>query len=138
MAILVQDSLYMPERGSYFEESVKIDGDFLVPPRTEFWKDLVVKGTLSLCPESHIKGNVSCKGGVISRGCIIDGDLNVDGGVLIVCDGAVINRILSTGDVYLRQNVTAGEVRGNNILVMGKVQCGKLMGKNTRVISSEV
>ena len=69
MAIFVQDTLHMAERGSYYEGSVKIDGDFLVPPRTEFWKDIVVSGNIYLCPESHVKGNVTCKGGVICRGC---------------------------------------------------------------------
>ncbi len=137
MVILVQDSLHMAERGSYFEGSVKIDGDFLVPPRTEFWKDVDVAGSLYLCPESHIKGNVSCSGGVICRGCVIEGDLVVNGGELTLCDGATIKRVLSSGDVFIRPGVTAAEVRGENILVLGKIQCGKLMGKNTRVVSSE-
>ena len=47
MAIFVQDTLHMAERGSYYEGSVKIDGDFLVPPRTEFWKDIVVSALVS-------------------------------------------------------------------------------------------
>ena len=85
-----------------------------------------------------MKGNVTCKGGVICRGCVIEGDLIAESdGELRICDGASINRILSTGDVYLRKDVSASEVRGNNILVLGKIQCGKLMGKNTRVVSSE-
>lgn len=137
MTIFVQDRLHMAERGSYYEGSVKIDGDFLVPPRTEFWKDIVVSGNIFLCPESHVKGNVTCAGGVICRGCVIDGDLIAEGGELRICDGAFVHRIISTGDVYLRKDVSASEVRGNNILVMGKIQCGKLMGKNTRVISGD-
>ena len=138
MKIFVQDSLHMAEAGSYFEKSVKIDGDFLVPPRTEFWKDIVVSGNIYLCPESHVKGNITCKGGVICRGCVIEGDLIAgEDGELRISDGASVNRILSTGDVYLRKDVSAAEVRGNNILVLGKIQCGKLMGKNTRVVSGE-
>ncbi len=137
MTIFVQDTLHMAERGSYYEGSVKIDGDFLVPPRTEFWKDIVVSGCIYLCPETHVKGNVICKGGIIGRGCVIEGDLTADGGELRICDGAAVHRIISTGDVFLRKDVSASEVRGNNILVMGKIQCGKLMGKNTRVVSGE-
>ena len=137
MAIFVQDTLHMAERGSYYEGSVKIDGDFLVPPHTEFWKDIVVSGNIYLCPESHVKGNVTCKGGVICRGCVIEGDLIAEDGELRICDGASVHRIISTGDVYLRKDVISSEVRGNNILVMGKIQCGKLMGKNTRVVSGE-
>ncbi|MDO5845382.1 MAG: polymer-forming cytoskeletal protein [Methanocorpusculum sp.] len=135
MAVLVKDNLYMAEPGSYYRGSVKIDGDFLVPPRTYFWRDVVVSGKLILCPESHIAGNAACRGAVVARGCVIEGELNSGAEPVVVCDGAKVRVIRSTGSVLLRPGITASEVRGENILVMGKIQCGKLMGKNTRVVS---
>ncbi|HJJ42553.1 MAG TPA: polymer-forming cytoskeletal protein [Methanocorpusculum sp.] len=136
MKVFVKDKLYMPEKGSYFNKSVKIDGDFLVPPRTFFWKDLEVTGSLYLCPESHITGSVTCCGAVICRDCVIEGELNSGNKELIVCDNAKIKIINSEGDVLIRKGIVSSEVRGINILIMGKIQCAKLMGKNTRVISS--
>lgn len=138
MAVLVKDNLYMAEPGSYYRESVKIDGDFLVPPRTYFWRDVVVSGKLILCPESHIAGNAECHGAVVARGCIIEGELDSGEEPVVVCDGAKVRIIRSTGNVLLRPGITSSEVRGENILVMGKIQCGKLMGKNTRVVSNEM
>lgn len=136
MTIFVKDKMHMAEAGSYFRESVKIDGDFLVPPRTYFWKDLVVTGSLYMCPESHVAGNVSCNGAVICRDTVIEGELDSGKEQLTVCDNAKVRVIKSDGNVLLREGMTSSEVHGVNILVMGKIQCAKLMGKNTRVISN--
>lgn len=135
MTVFVKDGLHMAKKGSYFRESVKVDGDFLVPPRTQFWKDLVVSGTLYLCPESHVAGNVSCNGAVICRDCVIEGELSSGKEQLTVCDGAKIRIIRSEGDVLLRKGAVSSEVHGVNVLVVGKIHCAKLMGKNTRVVS---
>ena len=136
MKIFVKDNLHMAERGSYFRDSVKIDGDFLFPSRTYFWRDLVVTGNLYLCPESHVAGNVKCNGAVICRGSVIEGELDSGEEQLTVCDKAKIRVINSSGNVLLRPEMVSAEVHGVNILVMGKIYCGKLMGKNTRVISN--
>ncbi|HJJ90787.1 MAG TPA: polymer-forming cytoskeletal protein [Methanocorpusculum sp.] len=135
MKVFVKDRTYLAEPGSYFKDSVKIDGDFIVPPKTQFWKDLVVIGHLSLGVCSRIGGNVACNGAVISCGCLIEGELNSGFEQLTVCDNAKVRVIHSKGNVLLRPGIISDEVYGNNILVMGKIHCGKLMGKNTRVIT---
>jgi len=135
----VKDSNYMAKRGSFFQGSIKIDGDFLLGTRSTIWGNLVVAGNLYLMSECQINGNVTCAGGVIGRGTVVTGTFTTtqENGSLTVCDGAKINVISSSGDVYLRPDVTSAEVFGNNILVQGKVHCGRLMGKNTRVISNQ-
>lgn len=137
MAVLFKGNQYMAERGSFFPESVKIDGDFLVGPRGTFWKNLVVTGNLYLCPECQVKGNIICRGGVISRGCVLDGELKVTDGPLTLCDKANVNKVNCNGDVFIRPGVSAGEIYGDTILVLGKINCGKLLGKKTRVVSAE-
>ena len=136
MKVFVKDNLHMAEAGSYFRDSVKIDGDFLVPPRTHFWRDLVVTGKLLLGPQSHVAGNVKCNGAVICHDAVIEGELDSGLEQLTVCDNAKVRVIKSEGDVLLRPEIVSAEVSGINILVVGKVQCGKLMGKNTRVITN--
>jgi len=138
MAVLYKGNQYMAERGSFFRESVKIDGDFLVASRSTFWKNLVVSGNLYLCPECQIKGNILCYGGVVSRGCIIEGELKAIAGPVTLCDGAFIGKVTSQGDVIVRPGVRASEIYGDLITVMGKVKCGKLMGKKTRVVSAGI
>ncbi|HJJ47525.1 MAG TPA: polymer-forming cytoskeletal protein [Methanocorpusculum sp.] len=136
MIVFVKDNLYMAEKGAYFRESVKIDGDFLVPKRTIFWKDVVVSGSLYLCPECTISGNVSCNGAVIGPGSVIKGEFNAGEEQLTVCDNAAVRLIKSTGNVLLRDGVQSNEVHAENLLIMGKVRCNKLMGKKTKVISN--
>ena len=36
MKVFVKGTTYLAEPGSYFKDSVKIDGDFMVPPKTQF------------------------------------------------------------------------------------------------------
>lgn len=136
MKVFVKDTTYLAEPGCYFKKPVKIDGDFIVPPKTQFWKDLVVTGTLSLGVGSRVGGNVTCNGAVISRGCLIEGELISDTEQVTICDGARVRAIRSNGNVLLRPGIVSDEVHGENILVMGKVHCGKLMGRNTRVVTN--
>lgn len=137
MAIIYKDNQYMTKCNSFFPESVKIEGDFLVGSRSTFWKNLVVTGNLYLCPECQIKGDVTCHGGIISRGCCIEGELRVFDGDLTLCDGAQMGKVVSQGNILIRQGVIAREIYGDMILVAGKIQCSKLMGKKTRVVSSD-
>ena len=135
MAVLVKGRKYMAEYGTFLQGSVKIEGDFLMAHRCTIWGNLVVTGSLYLCPECQINGKVICTGGVIGRRSSITGTMMVTGGPLIVCDGAQIKEINCKGDVCLRPEVSSESVTGSNILVIGKVHCGKLRGKNTRLIS---
>lgn len=137
MAVIYKGTQYVAETGSFFRESVKIDGDFTVAPRGTFWKDLVVTGNLYLAPLCQIKGNVSCKAAIVSRGCIIDGTMTITEGPLTLCDGADVQKVTCAGDVLIRPGVCAREVHGETITVVGKVHCGKIMGKKTRVVSAE-
>lgn len=136
MKVFVKDNLYMAEKGSYFRESVKIDGDFLVPKRTIFWKDVIVTGSLYLCPQCCISGNVKCNGAVIGPYSVIKGEIDSGDEQLTVCDKAAVRVIKSNGNVLLRDGVQSNEVHAVNLLVMGKIKCNKLMGKNTRVVSN--
>ncbi len=136
MKVFVKGKTYLAEPGSYFKESVKIDGDFIVPPKIQFWKDLVVTGHLSLGVGSRVGGNITCNGAVISRGCLVEGELVSDTDQVTICDGARVRVVKSNGNVLLRPGIVSDEVHGENILVMGKVHCGKLMGTNTRVITN--
>ncbi|HJJ54860.1 MAG TPA: polymer-forming cytoskeletal protein [Methanocorpusculum sp.] len=137
MAVLYKGNQYMAERGSFFSESVKIDGDFLVGPRSTFWKNLVVSGNIYLCPECHIKGNVLCYGGVVGHECIIEGEFKAIAGPVTLCDNAALGKVTCQGDVMVRPGVRASEVYGDMITVVGKAKCGKLMGKKTRVVSAD-
>ncbi|HJK41481.1 MAG TPA: polymer-forming cytoskeletal protein, partial [Methanocorpusculum sp.] len=107
MKVFVKGTTYLAEPGSYFKDSVKIDGDFIVPPKTQFWKDLVVSGHLSLGVGSRVGGNITCNGAVIGRGCLVEGELNSGSEQLTVCDGARVLVIRSEGNVLLRPGIVS-------------------------------
>ena len=136
MAIQYKGNQYVAERGSFFRDSVMIDGDFIVGGRSTFWQNLNVTGKLYLCPECQIRGNIVCSGGVIGRGCNIDGDMTAGTGSLILCDNSTVGCVSTEGDVLVRPGVSAKEIYGDLITVVGKVRCGKLMGKKTRLMAA--
>jgi hypothetical protein len=55
------------QKGAHFEGNVKIDGNFIVPARTNFWGQLTVTGTLELGPGSSVALGVNCWNAVIGR-----------------------------------------------------------------------
>jgi len=123
--------------GSYFEGHVRIDGDLLVPRDTHFWGRLVVEGDLTLGPRSTVGAGVWCGNAIIGDHVRIRGPLVAVGDVL-VCDGAAIGMIRATRDVKLRPGVQVGDVvSGRTILVQGKVESGRLLGRTVKIVGAE-
>jgi len=122
--------------GAYFEGHVHIDGDLLVTRNTHFWGRLVVEGDLTLGPYSTVAAGVWCGNAIIGDHVRIRGPLVAIGDVL-VCDGAVIGMIKAARDVRLRPGVRVGDVvSGRSILVQGKVESGRLLGRTVKVVGA--
>jgi len=130
------DTFIVP-RGAYFEGHVRIDGDLLVPRDTHFWGRLVVEGDLTLGPYSTVGAGVWCGNATIGDHVRIRGPLVAVGDVM-VCDGAAIGMIRAARDVTLRPGVRVGDVvSGRSILVQGKVESGRLLGRLVKVTGVE-
>jgi cytoskeletal protein CcmA (bactofilin family) len=130
------DTSYIVPRGAYFEGNVRIDGDLLVPRDTHFWGRLVVEGDLTLGPRSTVAGGVWCANATIGDHVVIKGPLVAVGDVM-VCDGAAIGMIHAARDVTLRPGVRVGDVvSGRSILVQGKVESGRLLGRLVKVTAA--
>ena len=130
------DTTYSVPRGAYFEGHVHIDGDLLVPRDTHFWGRLVVEGDLTLGPRSTVGAGVWCANAIVGDHVRIRGPLVAVGDVL-ACDGAAIGMIRAARDVTLRPGVRVGDVvSGRNILVQGKVESGRLLGRLVKVVGA--
>jgi cytoskeletal protein CcmA (bactofilin family) len=134
--ILKWDNTYIVPRRAYFEGHVRIDGDLLVPRDTHFWGRLVVEGDLTLGPYSTVGAGVWCGNAIIGDHARIRGPLVAVGDVL-ACDGAAIGVIRAARDVKLRPGVRVGDVvSGRTILVQGKVESGRLLGRTVKVVGA--
>ena len=132
------DTTYIVPRGAYFEGHVHIDGDLLVPRDTHFWGRLVVEGDLTLGPRSTVGAGVWCANAIVGDHVRIRGPLVAVGDVL-ACDGAAIGMIRAARDVTLRPGVRVGDVvSGRNILVQGKIESGRLLGRLVKVVGADV
>jgi len=130
------ESTYIVPRGAYFDGHVHIDGDLLVPRDTHFWGRLVVEGDLTLGPRSTVAEGVWSGNAVIGDRVRIRGPLVAVGDVM-VCDGAAIGLIRAARDVTLRPGVRVGDVvSGRTILVQGKVESGRLLGRMVKVVGA--
>ena len=130
------DTSFIVPRGAFFEGNVRIDGDLLVPRDTHFWGRLVVEGDLTLGPWSTVGAGVWCANATIGDHVRIRGPL-VAVGDAMVCDGAAIGMIRAARDVTLRPGVRVGDVvSGRSILVQGKAETGRLVGRLVKVVGA--
>jgi predicted acyltransferase (DUF342 family) len=134
--LIRKGNTYYAQKGSYFEGNVKIDGDFVVPPRTHFWGRLVVTGSLELGPRSSIALDIVCGNAIIGSQSRVKGPI-VAGGDVTILDHASVHSIEAAGRVILRPGVTVGDVTSQDtIFVHGRIKSGNLIGKNMKVLGN--
>lgn len=132
--VIQKGNTFFAQKGSYFEGNVKIDGDFVVPPRTHFWGRLNVSGTLELGPRSSISLDIACGSAVIGAQCRVKGPI-VSQGDVVILDHASVHSVSAGGRVILRPGITVGDVTSQDtIIVHGKIKSGNLIGKSLKVL----
>ncbi|MFA5416536.1 MAG: polymer-forming cytoskeletal protein [Methanoregula sp.] len=134
--IISQGTTFFAPKGSYYEGNVKINGDFVVPPRTHFWGRLVVAGNLELGARSSVALDVNCKSAIIGSQVRIKGPLIATGDVTLL-DHAFVFSVKTEGKVILRPGVHVGDVTTSDaIIVHGRIKSGKLTGKTMKVLGN--
>lgn len=132
--VIQKGDTFFAQKGSYFEGNVKIDGDFVVPPRTHFWGRLNVAGALELGPRSSVSLDIACGSAVIGGQCRVKGPI-VSQGDVVILDHASVHSVSAGGRVILRPGITVGDVTsGDAIIVHGKIKSGNLIGKSMKVL----
>jgi len=134
--VIQKGNTYYAEKGSYFEGNVKINGDFIVPPRTHFWGRLNIAGNLELGPRSSVSLDITCHNAVIGSQCRVKGPIVARGDV-VVLDHATVHSVQAGGRVILRTGVSVGDVTSQDtIVVHGRIKSGNLVGKNMKVLGN--
>jgi cytoskeletal protein CcmA (bactofilin family) len=132
--LIRKGNTYFAQKGSYFEGNVKVDGDFVVPPRTHFWGRLNVTGNLELGPRSSVALEINCWSAVIGSQCRVKGPIIAHGDVTIL-DHASIHSVQAGGRVILRPGIIVGDVTSQDaIIVHGRIKSGNLVGKSMKVL----
>lgn len=122
------------QKGANFEGNLKIEGNFIVPARTNFSGQLTITGTLELGPGSCVLRGVNCWNAVIGRQSRIKGPLVAHGDVTVL-DNAVVHSVTAGGKVILRKGVRVGDVISKDtIIIHGRIKSGKLLGKKIKVL----
>lgn len=89
--------------------TVRIFGDFVFPPKSEVFENIVVLGALSVGDECVFHGSVKAKKDVlIGCGVVIKGNLISEGDVNIKDDSVVAGLVHSEGSVSLGEKVFIG------------------------------
>ncbi len=133
MKIYRHGDTYIAPKGSFFDGNVKIDGNFITPPETHIWGNLIVAGRLELGPFSTVGGTVETRSAIIGHDVRIKGPLVVQGNAT-VCDNAHLHSIRAGGDVILRPGIVVGDVTtSKTIFVYGKIASEHLVGRSVKV-----
>jgi len=132
--VVRQGDTFYAQPGSYFDGNVKIDGNFVVPPRTHFWGKLAVAGRLELGPRSTVALGITCGSAIIGSNARVKGPVMAAGDVTIL-DNAVVHEVKAGGNVTLRTGVRVGDVTaGEGLVIHGKIKSKKLIGKTVKVL----
>jgi len=133
MKVYRHGETYIAPKGSFFDGNVKIEGNFITPPWTHIWGNVVVTGRLELGPGSTVGGFVEAESAIIGHDVKIKGPLRVLESATI-CDNACLHSIQAGGDVILRPGVKVGVVTSEEtIYVYGKVSTEQLLGRAVKV-----
>jgi cytoskeletal protein CcmA (bactofilin family) len=133
MKIYRHGDTYIAPKGSFFDGNVKIDGNFIAPPETHIWGDLIVEGSLELGPLSTVGGKIASKSVVVGHDAKVKGAVVVEENAT-VCDNARLHSIKAGGDITLRPGVVVGDVQSSEtIYVYGKIKSESLVGRAVKV-----
>ncbi|WP_242405180.1 polymer-forming cytoskeletal protein [Methanoculleus bourgensis] len=112
---------------------MKIEGNFITPPDTHIWGNIIVAGCLELGPYSTVGGYVQAGRVVIGHDARIKGPITVLE-TATVCDNAHLHSIQAGGNITLRPGVRVGDVNSaETIFVYGKVASDRLFGRAVKV-----
>ncbi len=133
-AVIRQGDTYYAKSGTYFDGNVKIEGNFIVPPRTHFWGRLDVTGRLELGPRSTVALGITCGSAIIGSNSRIKGPVIADSNVTIL-DNSMVQEVRAGGNVTLRTGVRTRDVTaGDALIIHGKIKSGKLIGKTVKIL----
>ncbi len=133
MKVYRHGNTYIAPKGSFFDGNVKIDGNFIAPPETHIWGNMVVAGCLELGPYSTVGGYVEAESIVIGHDARIKGPLRVLE-TATICDNACLHSVQAGGNIIIRPGVRVGDVNSaETIFVYGKVTSERLFGRAVKV-----
>jgi len=133
MKVYRHGDTYIAPKGSFFDGNVKIDGNFITPPETHIWGNVIVAGCLELGPGSTVGGFIEAESIVVGHDARIKGPLRVKGAATI-CDNACLRSVQAGGNITLRPGVRVGDVNSTEtIFVYGKVTSERLFGRAVKV-----
>ncbi len=73
MMVYRHGDTYIAPKGSFFDGNVKIEGNFITPPWTHIWGNMIVSGRLELGPGSTVGGFVEAESAIIGHDARIKG-----------------------------------------------------------------
>jgi cytoskeletal protein CcmA (bactofilin family) len=133
MKVYRHGDTYIAPKGSFFDGNVKIDGNFITPPETHIWGNMVIAGRLELGPGSTVGGFIEAESIVVGHDAKIKGPVKVLE-TATICDNACLHSIKAGGNVTLRPGVKVGAVNSDEtIFVYGKVTSERLFGRAVKV-----
>jgi cytoskeletal protein CcmA (bactofilin family) len=129
---------YIARKNTYFEGDVNIDGNFIVGPGSNFWKDLNVKGILKLGKATFVKGNIKADEAIIGARSEINGNIEVLGDLKIF-DSAQINGSAVAGkEMLVRPGCKIKFAKASNTMeLVGKVSIKEIESGTKVIVRSE-
>ncbi|NPE28380.1 polymer-forming cytoskeletal protein [Methanococcoides sp. SA1] len=130
---------YIVRRKAFFENSIKIDGNMIVGPGANFWKDLEVSGSLQLGKESLVKGDIKASDALISTRCEINGNIDVANDLTMLDNVKVGGSAVCGNEMSIRPGCQVSFVKATTALeLIGKVDVKEIESGTKLIVRSEM
>lgn len=132
-----RSNTYVIEKGAFFEDDLKLDGNAIVGQDVKFWGGLTVTGRLELGKGSAVQGNVKARSALVCAAVKIQGNIETVS-ELVLLDKARVNAVACQGDIRVRPGCIIGSVKaGGTLELIGKVSVKKVEPLTKVIIRAE-
>jgi predicted acyltransferase (DUF342 family) len=132
-----RSNTYVIEKGAFFEDDLKLDGNAIVGQDVKFWGGLTITGRLELGKGSAVQGSVKARSALVCAAAKILGNIETVS-ELVLLDRARVNAASCQGDIRVRPGCTIGSVKaGGTLELIGKVSVKKVEPLTKVIIRAE-
>lgn len=129
---------YIIRKKAYFEEAVSLDGNMMVGAGANFWKGLIVSGSLELGKGSFVNGDIKAKNAIIGPRTEIIGSVEVENDLTLLDKVIVKGSAICGGEMFVRPGCLIAFAKAASTLeLIGKVNVKEIESGTKVIVCSE-
>ncbi|MGP8321158.1 MAG: polymer-forming cytoskeletal protein [Methanosarcinaceae archaeon] len=129
---------YIVQKNAYFEDAISLNGNMMVGAGANFWKGLMVSGSLELGKGSFVKGDVKADNAIIGSRTEISGSIEIKNNLTLLDEVKIAGYATCGGEMIVRPGCFIAFAKANTTLeLIGKVNVKEIESGTKVIVCSE-